>query len=86
MNDLRVVKSAKYISGHTLEITFDDGLRAQIDFTLWIEKYPIFEPLKDVDYFKGFTLDGWTVAWENGADIAPETLYKIASTKLPQLV
>jgi Protein of unknown function (DUF2442) len=34
--------------------------------------------LKDVKYFQRFFLDGWTVAWPNGADIAPEELYESA--------
>ena len=38
----------------------------------------VFEPLKDLDQFRRFRVDPdmQTVAWENGADMAPEFLYK----------
>jgi len=58
-------------------VTFDDGTIGIVDFQPWLEG-PIFEPLKDVAYFRRFFLDGGTVAWPNGADIAPETLYERA--------
>ena len=82
MNDLVTVRSAKYVSGYILELTFSDGLRSEIDFVRWIEKYPFFAPLRDIEYFKDFKLDGWTVVWENGADVAPESLYEIARQNL----
>jgi hypothetical protein len=78
MEDLHLVTSARYISDYTLELTFNDGLQANLDFSPWIEKYEIFKPLSDIEYFKNFSLDGWTVVWENGADVAPERLYEIA--------
>ncbi len=78
MNDLILVRSARYLFDYTLELTFNDGLKAEIDFTDWIKKYPFFKPLENIDYFKNFSLDGWTVVWENGADIDPETLHEIA--------
>ena len=78
MKDLILVTSPKYLHDYTLELTFSDGVKAEMDFTDWTNKYPFFKPLRDTEYFKNFTLDGWTVVWENGADIAPETLYEIA--------
>lgn len=78
MSEIIVVTKAEYVDGHTLNVTFSDGVRADIDFSKWIKNYPFFEPLKDVNYFKNFSLDGWTVSWPNGADIAPETLHALA--------
>jgi len=78
MDQVVVVTSAEYLSGTTLDIAFSDGVRAEIDFSDWIERYPFFAPLKDPEYFRNFSLDGWTVVWPNGADIAPETLHSIA--------
>lgn len=78
MKKLILVTSATYVSDYTLELTFNDGLKAEIDFTDWINKYPFFKPLRNVEYFKNFSLDGWTVVWENDAAIAPETLHETA--------
>jgi hypothetical protein len=44
MNDLILVASARYLFDYTLELTFNDGLKAEIDFTDWINKYPFFKP------------------------------------------
>jgi hypothetical protein len=86
MTDLIVVTKAKYVRDHILELTFNDGLSGEINFSKWIDTYPFFAPLKDIDYFKDFSIDGWTVVWPNGADIAPETLHKIAAEQRRQYV
>lgn len=78
MRDIPCVIDAAYSGGHRIRLTFDDGAQKTIDFLPWI-KGPVFEPLKDERYFQRFFLDGWTVAWPNGADIAPETLYAAAT-------
>ena len=53
------------------------GVEETVDFSDWLEG-PIFEPLKDAAYFRRFFIEGGTVTWPNGADIAPETLHERA--------
>lgn len=42
MKDLILVTAARYLYDYTLELTFNDGLKAEIDFGGWINKYPFF--------------------------------------------
>ncbi len=74
MEFLPTVTRAEYRGEYRLHVTFNDGRSGTIDFQRWLEG-PIFEPLRDPEYFQRFFLDGGTVSWPNGADIAPETLY-----------
>ena len=69
-----IVIDAKYVSDYKIKITFDNGEQKIADFSKWL-KGEVFEPLKDINYFRKFFVDGWTISWSNGADIAPETLY-----------
>lgn len=69
---------ADYVRDHQIRLTFDDGVVGTVDFRPWLVG-PVFEPLKDPAYFRTFFIDGGTVAWPNGADIAPETLHESAS-------
>jgi Protein of unknown function (DUF2442) len=75
MTFLPYVIKAEYRGGYRVRVTFNDSSEKTIDFGEWLEG-PIFEPLKDPDYFQAFFLEGGTVAWPNGADVAPETLYQ----------
>ena len=43
-----------------------------------------FAPLAELSYFKQFTLEGGTLAWPNGADIAPERLYEMTENAKPR--
>jgi len=77
MKSVPCVTKAEYRGAYRIHVTFDDGVEATIDFRRWL-KGPVFTPLKDRKFFQRFFLDGWTIAWPNGADIAPETLYEHA--------
>lgn len=77
MELLPMVVRAEYRGGYRIEIGFNDGVSGTVDFRSWLEG-PVFELLKDQAYFARFFIEGGTVAWPNGADIAPETLYERA--------
>ncbi len=76
MWDLNEVVRIEPRSGHSYLIVFDDGTRAVVDFSEYLDKGPVFAPLKDPEFFKQARVEGGTIAWPNGADIAPETLYE----------
>ena len=74
MDVLPLVIRATYEGGFRIHLTFNDNLQGTVDFQSWLEG-PVFEPLTDRTYFQQFFIDGGTVVWPNGADIAPDTLY-----------
>ena len=74
MSYLPQVIGATYIGEFIVSTRFDDGTEKIIDVSQWF-KGPVFEPLKDRKFFKKFFIEGGTLAWPNGVDIAPEALY-----------
>lgn len=71
-----IVVEARYVRDYVVWLKFRDGTFGEIDLEreLWGE---VFEPLKDLEYFRSFRLDPelGTVSWPNGADFAPEFLH-----------
>jgi hypothetical protein len=74
------VAAVKFLGGHRLRLDFDDGSSGEIDFSDE-EWRGVLAPLADPDYFGTVELDEelGTIVWPNGADIAPETLHRMAS-------
>jgi hypothetical protein len=75
MSFLPCIIHAEYRGGYRIHLTFNDNSEKTIDFQEWLDG-PVFEPLKNLEYFQRFFVDGGTVGWPNGADLAPETLYE----------
>ena len=80
MSYLPQVVEARHISGYIVSTRFDDGTEKHIDVSQWF-KGPVFEPLKNPKFFKKFFIEGGTLAWPNGVDIAPEALYAARDSK-----
>ena len=70
------VVQIEYKQNYTYNIVFDDGTRGDVDFSEYLGKGPVFEPFADVRFFMNAHIEGGTVSWPNGADVAPETLYE----------
>ncbi len=69
------VTEVAYLKKYQLRLTFDNDITKDVD--LKDELYgEIFEPLKDVEFFKQVAInpDTNTIEWPNGADFDPETL------------
>lgn len=73
------VKEARHIEGHRVQVSFGDGTSVEIDLAHSLDG-PIFEPLREINYFKVFSIVGHTLAWPNGADFAPEYLHSLATS------
>jgi hypothetical protein len=75
---MRWVIEASYLGGYKLKICFDNGENKVVDLQPHIDG-PIFEPLKDLDFFKSFYVnhDIDTIVWPNNADFSPDFLYEI---------
>ena len=76
MNDfiLKIIK-AEYVRDYILRLTFNNGEIGLMDFTPLMDK-GICQKLLDIDYFKSFTLDHFTVDWNNEIGFAPRFLYE----------
>lgn len=76
MWDMNDVVQIEYREGFVYHVVFDDGNRGDIDFSEYIGRGPVLEPLRDESFFKKARIEGGTISWPNGADVAPETLYE----------
>lgn len=80
MEKLVHVTDVQCLGGYRLRLRFDDGSSGQIDFSkeTWTG---VFAPLAEPQYFAMVRLDEelGTIVWPNGADIAPETLHRMAA-------
>ena len=58
----------------TLDLKFSDGSLRRFDTKPYLDK-GIFKELKDINYFKNFSIAHGTVQWSHEQDISPDTLY-----------
>jgi hypothetical protein len=73
------VRSVEHLGGYRLRVGFADGTVRVVDLEAKLSGPvgPVFEPLRDVEFFASATVDPEiaTVVWPNGADLAPDALH-----------
>jgi hypothetical protein len=80
MRSTPLLVDAKVGVDHQVHVSFEDGLAVEIDLSYLLDYGGVFEPLRDIGYFRQLRADpeAGTIVWPNKADIAPETLYERA--------
>ena len=72
------VIEATYLDGYRVKLLFNNGETRIADLSQSLNGF-VFAPLRDIDYFKKFSIKFNTIEWENGADFAPEYLWDIGT-------
>jgi hypothetical protein len=77
MRSTPLLVDARVGNDHRVFVSFEDGLTAEVDLAYLLDYGGVFEPLRDIGYFRQLRADpeAGTIVWPNEADIAPETLY-----------
>ena len=66
-----------FLSGTSLEVTFQNGVIKRFDMGQLFKKYPQFQALKDRDLFLSGKLQGfYGIVWNDDLDIEAETIYQ----------
>lgn len=80
------VTGVRHLGEYRLELRFSDGVTKRVDLSNELHG-EIFEPLRDVEFFKTVAVNSETntIEWPNGADFAPEFLHEL-SDWVPQPV
>ena len=81
------VSAVSYLEAYRIRVEFSDGVVKEVDLRGELHG-EVFEPLKDVGFFKQVRVNSETstIEWPNGADFAPEFLYEIGQeSKCAQL-
>jgi len=74
------VTAVRALEDYRLQVEFSDGAIKEVDLRAELHG-EIFEPLKQTSIFRQVAVnpDTNTIEWPNGADFAPEFLYRIGT-------
>lgn len=78
---LLTITNAKYLGDYRIEAVFSNGVVKLLDFSPIITRSKgIVKKLADKDFFRNFSLDPFTIDWNNEIGFDPQDLYEQGQT------
>lgn len=78
MDELIAITDVRHVRDFVLWLRFSDGAAGDVDLAGHLHG-SVFEPVQDIRFFAQVRVDRelHTIAWPNGADLAPEFLHEL---------
>ena len=73
------IAKLEYLNDYRLLLTFENGKDGVVDLSSYTERDGVFSNFSDIDYFRKVYIDHGVLTWPNNVDIAPETIYSLAT-------
>lgn len=78
MDEILTIASARYAGAYSIVATFSNGETRLLDFSgLAASGKGMLSRLADKEYFRHFTLDPFTIDWNDEIGFDPEFLYSM---------
>src|SRR4051812_29444293 len=76
--DAMDITAVHHIDPFRLRVEFADGTSGVADLESMVHSFAPFAPCRDVALFRQAFIEGGTVAWPGGLDLASERLFELA--------
>lgn len=84
---LKKIEAVKYKGDHKIWLRFNDGEQGEVDFANEHWKGPMFDPLKNKQFFRYVAInEAGGLVWLNGTDMCPDVLYKKVTGHFPDYI
>ncbi len=72
---------ASHLGGYKIKLTFENGKEGVVDLEKYSKVGGVFKSFSNPEYFKKFRVNEelGVLCWADGEDIAPETIYSMAT-------
>lgn len=78
--ELLTITNAKYLDDYRIEAEFNNGVKKILNFSSIIKNGKgVVKKLANKEYFKNFTLDPFTIDWNNEIGFDPKDLYELGT-------
>ncbi|MEA1973316.1 MAG: DUF2442 domain-containing protein [Candidatus Cloacimonadota bacterium] len=81
-----LVSKAEYVKDFLIKLSFNNNKSGVLNFKkiIFNDSRVIFNPLKNKEYFKNFSIKYDTLVWDNELDFAPEYLFYSLFQNVPE--